>query len=179
MRARHLIGWLALGLVVASPSVTAQERVTERTFRLTPGAKSPPATLAAMEWLAGRWVGQALGGATEEIWSRPEGGAMLGMYRLVREGEPVFYEILTIVERDGSLAIRLKHFHPDLRGWEEKDEVREFPLVAIRDGAVLFDGMSFHPAGDRLTVYLAIEQPGGGAREETFTYERAPLVDRE
>jgi hypothetical protein len=39
--------------------------------------------------------------------------------------------------------------------------------------------MSFHPRGDTLTVYLAIgSKSGGGVREETFTYTRAPVGER-
>ena len=73
---------------------------------------------------------------------------MMGMYRLVRDGKPVFYELLTLVEENGTLMLRLKHFHPDLKGWEEKGHTVEFPLVALADGAVHFEGMSFHPRGN-------------------------------
>jgi predicted aldo/keto reductase-like oxidoreductase len=68
--------------------------------------------------------------------------------------------------------MRLKHFHADLKGWEEKDEVREFALVAKEEGAMHFDGMSFHPKGDALTVYLAIEHEDGKVTEEKFEYAR-------
>ena len=49
-------------------------------------------------------------------------------------------------------------------------------LERATSGAVLFEGMSFHPAGSTLTVYLAIEGRDGTAREEAFTYTRAPLA---
>jgi hypothetical protein len=153
-------------------SAAAQEKQTENTFKLSAGADSPPADLSAMEWLAGHWVGNALGGISEEIWSPPRGGSMMGMYRLVKDGKPVFYELLTIVEEKGSLLLRLKHFHGDLKGWEEKNDTVDFPLVAVRDGAVHFEGMSFHPRGDDLTVYLAIGGKDGSVREEAFTYRR-------
>ena len=160
-----------------APIVGAQEKLTERTFQLGAG-KPAAAKLDAMKWLVGRWVGSALGGDVEEIWSAPQGGAMMGMYRLVRDGKPVFYELLTLVEENGSLVMRLKHFHADLKGWEEKDDTVEFPLVAVADGAVHFEGMSFHPRGDTLTVYLAIKSRSGDVREETFTYTRAPIGER-
>lgn len=169
--------FITFGLV-ASLSVLpagAQEKLTERTFRLKAGTTSPPATLADMAWLTGRWVGDALGGVSEEIWSEPRAGAMMGMYRLVRDGKTIFYELLTIVEEKGSLTLRLKHFNADLTGWEEKLKTIDFPLVAKGDGAVHFDGMSFHPkGGDALTVYLAIHQKDATVREETFTYKRMP-----
>lgn len=39
---------------------------------------SPPATLAAVGWLEGHWLGDGLGGVSEEIWSPPRGGVMMG-----------------------------------------------------------------------------------------------------
>ena len=68
---------------------------------------------------------------------------MMGMYRMIKDGKPVFYELLLITEENGSLAIKLKHFHADLRGWEERDASVRFPLVAKRDGRIYFDGMTF------------------------------------
>jgi catechol 2,3-dioxygenase-like lactoylglutathione lyase family enzyme len=154
--------------------VQGQEKITEHTLKLGPGAKSPPATLADMAWLTGRWVGPALGGEAEEIWSPPRAGSMMGMYRLVRDGKPVFYEFQTLVEVRGSLILRLKHFNPDLIGWEEKQKTIEFPLVGLQGGIIQFEGMSFHRQGDaRLTVYLAIEGKDGAVHEEAFSYTRA------
>ena len=80
-------------------------------------AKSPPATLESMAWLAGRWTGEGLGGVSEEIWSPPAGGAMIGTYRLLKVGKPLFYEFLLLVEENGSLNLKLKHFNPDLTGY--------------------------------------------------------------
>jgi hypothetical protein len=169
---RRIAPILLAALLPALPA-SAQDKLTERTFRLKPGATSPPATIADMAWLAGHWTGEALGGLSEEIWSEPGAGSMMGMYRLIKGGKPVFYELLTIVEQNGSLMLRLKHFNPDLTGWEEKQKTIDFPLVAKRDGAVHFDGMSFHPKGnDALVVYLAIHQKDGTVREEAFSYKR-------
>jgi hypothetical protein len=98
---------------------------------------------------------------------------MIGMYRLVRDGKPVFYELLTLVEEGGSLTLRLKHFNPDLTGWEEKQKTVDFPLVALGKGIVQFEGMSLLPDGDSgMTVYLAIQGKDGAVREETFSYAR-------
>ncbi|HEX2445685.1 MAG TPA: DUF6265 family protein, partial [Vicinamibacterales bacterium] len=116
---RRVIAFVLAAWMSSLPGY-AQEKLTERTFRLKAGEKSPPAAIADMAWLAGRWVGEALGGASEEIWSEPRAGAMMGMYRLVRDGKPIFYELLTIVEENGTLMLRLKHFNADLTGWEEK-----------------------------------------------------------
>lgn len=172
---------LALALVWAccAASVQGQQKITEHTLKLGPGAQPPHATLADMAWLAGRWVGPAFGGEAEEIWSAPRAGSMMGMYRLVRDGKPIFYEFQTLVEQGGSLMLRLKHFGPDLIGWEEKERTIDFPLVGLGEGIVQFEGMSFHREGDaKLTVYLAIEGRDGVVHEEAFPYARA-LLDRQ
>lgn len=151
----------------------AAEQLTANTLRLEDGEASPPATIDEMAWLAGAWSGSGLGGENEEIWSAPRHGVMMGMYRMLKDEQPAFYEFLTLGETDGSLALRLKHFHPDMRGWEKRDESLAFPLVAIRDGRLYFDGITFEPQGDELTIYLAIGNgENGSAREAVFRYRR-------
>ena len=43
-------------LLIASNS-QAEEAMTANTLRLSPDQKSPAATIADMEWYAGRWTG--------------------------------------------------------------------------------------------------------------------------
>ena len=144
---------------------SAQIKSTENTVKLAEGESGGKATLADMAWLAGSWMGEGLGGISEEMWSKPAGGAMMGTYRLIKDGKPVFYELLLITEENGSLAIKLKHFHADLRGWEERDASVRFPLVAKRDGRIYFDGMTFERIGaDRYVGEFHFELPIGGNR---------------
>lgn len=160
-------------LIFVAVSATAQTRPTPNTLGFEPGQVRPKATLADVAWLAGHWRGPALGGLSEEVWTAPMGGSMMGSYKLVRADSVVFYEILALVEEEGSLAIRLKHFNADLTGWEEKAEVRSFPLVQITPAEAFFDGMTIRRLGDdRLQVQLAINMPDGSIREEEFRYER-------
>jgi hypothetical protein len=165
---------IACAALLTASASGAAEKVTEHTWKLSAGEKSPPATLTDMSWLTGHWVGEAFGGRTEELWTKPAGPNMAGMYRLVQGEKTIFYEIMVVTELDGSLVFRLKHFNDDLTGWEEKNEVRSFPLVARRDGTMHFEGMSFHPQKDKLTVYLAVEHDDKKVEEVTFTYRRAP-----
>jgi hypothetical protein len=164
---------LSLALLLLAANTSAEESTTANTLRLSPDQQPPAATIADMEWYAGRWTGSGLGGLNEEVWSPPRNGTMMGMYRMIKDGKPVFYELLLIAEENGSLAIKLKHFHADLRGWEERDASVRFRLVAKRDGRIYFDGMTFERIGaDRVKVYLAIEEKDGKVREETFEYSR-------
>lgn len=163
---------IAVPVSATEPGVTITQPAGH-TLVFVEGAERPKATIRAMAWLAGRWQGPAFGGTSEEFWSDPAGGAMMGMYRSVKDGKIVFYELLTIVEDAGSLLIRLKHFQPDLKGWEEKNEVREFPLVKLTDGEIYFDGMTFRRDGkNSVTVFLRIGSKDGSWREEAFVYRR-------
>jgi hypothetical protein len=166
---------LTFSLVLLAVPAFAQQRLTEHTLRLAPGEKSPPATIADAAFLVGHWTGKGLGGTFEEVWTAPQQGAMVGMYRgLKADGSPSFYELLTIRETAGSIEVRLKHFNPDMTGWEEKAEVVTMPFVGKRDGVVHFDGMAFQVTGsDTISCYLAIEnKKDGSVREATFTYTR-------
>ena len=166
---------LAFALLLIASNSLAEEAMTANTLRLSADQKPPAASIADMAWYAGRWTGTGLGGWTEEIWSPARDGTMMGMYRMVKDGKPIFYELLLIAEENGSLAIKLKHFHADLRGWEERDASLRFPLVAKRNGRIYFDGMTFERVGtDRVKVYLAIEHKDGSVREEIFEYSRTP-----
>jgi hypothetical protein len=160
-------------LALARPAL-AQDRLTEHTRKLNPGKSSPPIAIAEMSWLEGHWTGPALGGLSEEIWSPARNSGMMGMYRLIKDGKPIFYEFFTLAEENGSLIIRLKHFNPNMEGWEEKDKTVDFPFVAKDSGIYHFDGMAFKPEGkNAITIYLAIHnKKDGNVREETFRYTR-------
>jgi hypothetical protein len=178
MRIKHL-ALVVLILGLCSTPARAQERLTEHTLKLSAGERSPAATIADMAWLAGHWVGEGLGGLIEEVWSPPRNGVMIGMFRLVRDGKPVFYELLTLAEEKGSLMIRLKHFNADLTGWEEKDKTIDFPFITKADGVVHFDGLAWRPEGeDAMTIYLAIRRDGN-IREEKFRIRRVSALRAE
>jgi hypothetical protein len=114
-----------------------------------------------------------LGGVSEEIWSPPAGGAMMGTYRLLKDGKPLFYEFLLLVEEGGTLNLKLKHFNPDLTGWEEKGDFVDFPLVALEERAAHFDGLTFERQPDgTLHIYLLLRGKDGAVREEAFRMRR-------
>jgi Domain of unknown function (DUF6265) len=177
MAARHLlIVLLFLACARTGAAQDALQNRTPNTFTASADVPSPRATVQDLTWLAGRWTGAGLGGVCEEAWSDPEGGAMMGMFRLVRDGKVVFYEFLTLVEHGGSLLLKLKHFNPDLTGWEEKADFVKFRLLKTSPDAIHFDGLTFKRAGnDRLEIFLAIHNRSDGTvREERFEMGRTP-----
>jgi hypothetical protein len=173
MNAR-VLGVTAALCLLAAAGASTQAPITENTVRLAPGTASPPATIGDLAWLAGSWTGPGLGGQVEEIWSVPRAGAMMGMFRLLRDGGTVFYELMTLVEESGSLTLHVKHFNPDLTGWEEKTKTVDFLLVAVSGDRFLFDGLTFERRGaDAVTIYVVISSKDGTVREEAFRYTRS------
>ena len=82
------------------------------TEALPPLAATLPPTKAAagiadVAWVGGTWLSDpatAGGSTTEERWTPPVGGAMIGTSRTIRGTTMTAYEFLCIVERDGSLV---------------------------------------------------------------------------
>jgi hypothetical protein len=157
------------GLLIAEEN----ERMTN-TLRLEDGMESPPATIDDVKWIAGNWTGPAFGGIGEEMWGQPRDGSMMGSYRLVQNDKVIFYEIQTFVEQGNSLVFRLKHFNPDLSGWEDKEASAAvvFPLVKVSDHAVFFDGITFRKLENgTLQLHLRLDSGDGKEYEESFLYQ--------
>jgi hypothetical protein len=91
-----------------------------------------------MAWLTGRWVGRNGTDWFEETWSDARNGMMLGMFRLVREGAPRFYELLALAAEDEHLVFRFRHFDAQMVGWEERTEPLVYDLVALDEGGATF-----------------------------------------
>jgi hypothetical protein len=171
--------WLVAGLaVVAAATAVAQQappipQQTANTLRAAEGVQSPPATVESIRWLIGHWKGPGLGGVSEEIWAEPAGGVIMGMYRLVQEDKPSFYEFILLAEENGSLVMKLKHFNPDLTGWEEKDGFVTFPLLKLAPNEAYFGGLTYRRIdADTLLIFLALRGQDGNVREEKFELKR-------
>ena len=175
MRSRVvLITFVGLSAVFGVVRATAQSGATPNT--LSASGAPPKATLQDMRWLVGRWTGTGLGGVSEEIWAEAAGGAMMGMYRLVVDGKVSFYELMNLVEENGSLVLKLKHFNADLTAWEEKERFVAFPLVKLTPTEAWFSGLTIRRLGDdRLQIFLAIRNRDGSIKEEEFKMQRARL----
>ena len=144
----------------------------KHTLSLQEGIDSPKASLRDISWIAGHWRGEAFGGITEEIWSPPLGGSMMAVFKHVKDDKVTFYEIIVITEEEGSLILKLKHFHKNLKGWEEKDETVDFPLVKIESDKVYFDDFTFEKISDNeINVYVVIGKTGE-EEEVKFEYKK-------
>ena len=129
------------------------------------------ASIEDVAWIAGYWQGSALGGTTEELWTPPLGSSMMGSFKLVVDNEVQFYELCTITEENETLLLRIKHFNSDLKGWEEKDETEDFPLVKIEPNKVFFNNITFEKTSETsLNIYVIFKEDSGNETSMTFTY---------
>lgn len=172
-RRAGVLAVLLLAVPLGAVPAEAQSSRTEHTLRLDEGGSPAAAGLSDVAWLAGRWVGEGLGATVEEAWLPAAAGAMAGVFRVVGEDSVRFYELVTLVEEAGSLVLRLKHFGPDLVGWEGRDESVEFVLVRRADDALWFDGLTIRRDGEgRMRIWVALESGEGEEREALFEYRR-------
>jgi hypothetical protein len=158
-------------LLILPFSMWAQNDFPNSRF-LEEGQESPPAKLNDIAWLAGHWQGEAFGGITEELWTPPLGGSMMGSFKLVANNQVSFYELMSISEENNSLIMRLKHFDWELKGWEEKDETVDFKLVEATPNHFFFDGLSIQKISkDEIKIFVVIEHEGH-KNEVEFAYKR-------
>lgn len=92
-------------------------------------------------WLAGTWTGDGFGGTSEEMWSSPSAdGTMMGTYRHHKgDGTLNFYEFMVM----DSTGLRLKHFTPELKGWETKEDFVHFKLIEFTENKIVLKGLVF------------------------------------
>ena len=93
-------------------------------------------------------------------------------FKLLQSGSPSMYEFGIIIEEDEGLVLKLKHFHPSLTGWEEREKYVSFPLVRLTKDAVYFDGLTYRREGEnRLRAFVAINK-SGTVSEHEFVFDR-------
>jgi len=144
---------------------------SQNTLKFNVENGSPKATINDVSWISGYWLGEAFGGVTEEIWSNPLGNSIMGSFKLVVDGNIQFYELCTISEENETLIFRLKHFHSDLKGWEEKDERLESQLVKIEGNRAYFNDFTFERISDNeLNIFVVFKDKDDKETEMKFNY---------
>ena len=135
--------------------------------------------LKPLAFLSGRWVSEEPTEVQEETWSPASGDSIIGSFRIVKNGKPVFYEFWA-VEVDGDRPVlKLKHFNAGLAGWEEKNASTKMPLISTSQDDAVFaepDGsvsLHYHRAGNLLTCTVHHVRNGVGS-DETFKLTKAP-----
>lgn len=150
----------------------AQSQHTPHTFKLDDPDSRPAATLDDVSWLVGNWSGEAFGNTFEEGWNPPSAGSMIGFFKLMDGDQVVFYELLLLVEEEGSLSLKVKHFNPDFTAWEEKADYVTFRYIKSDENAVHFSGISFYRIDDDNMNGYIVFRNGDQIREEKLVYRR-------
>ncbi len=153
-------------------TASAQTAVTEHTVRLDDPEKRPTATLDDVSWLVGSWEGEAFGGTFEEVWNPPSLGSMVGFFKFMGDEAVAFYELLLLVEEEGSLSLKVKHFNPDFSAWEEREEYVDFRFVSADDDVIHFSGISFYRMSDNEIQAWIRMRSGDQITEEKLVYRR-------
>ncbi len=199
MLTRAALSALTLCLTALAVPGAAQEEERPAPIRLAPADSSlppmerqyetrlapedhvpPPASLEQMDWLVGQWTGTGIGGApAHESWLPPVGTTMVGTF-VQEDGESGirFTEHLYLMEEEGTLVLRLKHFDADLTGWEEKDEMLTFRLVAIEECAAYFHALTLRCAEGEdgeagLLAAVRMKSSGEEVQELVFRFTRS------
>lgn len=162
--------WIAaLGLVMAGPLAAQETRVAEA------GQAPPPATIAEAAWLIGTWSGTGINGAeAHESWLAPSDSTMVGLFvQETAAGGIMFSEHMYLMEQDGSLVVKLKHFNPDLTGWEDKDGMVTFRLIAAEPCALYFNALTYRCDGEGgMVVAVRMKSDKPTPQELVFRFRR-------
>ncbi|MCL4672506.1 MAG: hypothetical protein KJZ64_06135 [Sphingomonadaceae bacterium] len=161
---------LPLAFLPAGPLAAQETRVSEQGF------VSPSASVADAAWLIGQWSGEGIGGAeAHESWLAPSGDTMVGTFvQETPEGGIMFTEHMYLMEHEGSLVVRLKHFNPDLTGWEDKDGMVTFRLLAAEPCALYFSALTYRCDGDGgMVVAVRMKSDKPEPQELVFRFNKA------
>ena len=161
-----------LAMLAGADTAQAQTQHTQHTFKLDESDSRPAATLGDVSVLVGSWSGDAFGGKFEATWNPPSVGSMVGFFKLYDDDQVAFYELLLLVEEEGSLSLKVKHFNADFTAWEDKEDYVTFRFVKAEDDAIHFSGISFYRIDvDTMHAYLVLRS-SEDIREEKLVYHR-------
>jgi len=94
------------------------------------GAQEQKSKLEDFAWLAGCWEYDRGGRISEERWTKPKAGMMLGTGQTVKDGKTVEFEFMRIHEEKGEIFFTAKP-----SGQPEAS----FKLISYKDGKAVFE----------------------------------------
>ncbi len=129
-----------------------------------------------LNFLQGYWIGDGFGGVSEEVWTPATLGRMNGFYKHMKDDQTTFMEFMDISTVNDTIRLRLKHFNPDMTGWEEKDKYVTFTLESLEPNKAIFKGLTYELVDPNyLKVSLKLKQKDGSTRIEVFNFRRKTL----
>jgi len=128
------------------------------------GAKVRVVDLA---WMAGTWTSSnEKEGSSEEIWTAPANGTMIGMFRTTSAGKPPLFEFLILEDDEQGVVKRFKHFRA---GYQEVDkEPWTLRATNVSENKVVFQAMTegklksiiYERQGNRMNVTVNTTRDG-------------------
>jgi hypothetical protein len=91
-----------------------------------------PFFISELHWMAGCWAPDGRERGSVEQWMAPAGNAMLGMSRIMRDGEMIAFEYMRIVEQGSSLRLIASPSGQD---------TAEFSMKHLGDSVVIFENL--------------------------------------
>ena len=165
-----------VGVVVPAALVLQPETEQVRTRE-----KSASVDINEVAWIAGHWVKEQEGARLEEIWSKPDGDCMMGMFRWVKGGKVWIYELLTIRAEEGTLVFRFRHFSNEMGAWEPKEEPLTYRLTSLSQHEAVFENpksekhrlYAFQREGDDTLIVRVGALRNGKISASEFRYRKA------
>ncbi|SMD32424.1 hypothetical protein SAMN04488029_0769 [Reichenbachiella faecimaris] len=143
---------------------------------LQANAQENKPTIDDLNFLRGYWVGDGFGGVSEEVWMPASLGRMNGIYKHMKDDQTTFMEFMDIFTVNDTIRLRLKHFNPDMTGWEEKDKYVTFTLQSVEPNKAIFKGLIYELVDPNyLKVSLKLKQKDGSVNTEVFNFRRKTL----
>lgn len=103
-----------------------------------PTTPLPADSLEQLNWMSGAWIEDIASRRCEEIWSTVDAHTLMGMFRWISFDDVSFYEFMVIKVTPAGAELHVKHFHPTLVAWEEKDRFQAFILTDISENRAVF-----------------------------------------
>lgn len=103
-------------------------------------AAGPAAKVADLAWMTGTWSTGMGGNTLEENWITPTNGGIAAMVRMSGAKGVSMWEVITIEEKDGSLALSIQQFGS---GFEPRSPAaQKMELAEISDKHVKFKAIT-------------------------------------
>lgn len=160
-----------LPLCLTLVGCSAQKQLTEHILKANENYGTK-AGINDFSMLVGSWTGEGLGGMCDELWLPAKAEQMQGVFRMIENNELVFTEFMSILKDSTSWVMKIKHFSPDMKGWEAQDESTDFRFIKKENNTLYFDRLTIAAtSSNQLNVYVAMKTDDV-YKEELFEYKK-------
>jgi len=122
-----------------------------------PTTPLPADSLEQLNWMSGAWLEDTQLRRCEEIWSTVDAHTLMGMFRWISNDDVSFYEFMVMKVTERGAELHVKHFHPTLVAWEEKDRFQAFVLTGLEAHRAVFAAIPDEDSSDVTGGWLTYE----------------------